>query len=189
MPSFFLKIYMEVDEISFAEHRINKAIRVSEVRLIDENGVSMGVLSTSEAKKLAEDRGLDLVEMSPNARPPVCKMMDYGKYKYEQTKKDKEAKKKQHVIVVKEVQIRPNIDKHDLKIKLDRSRAFLEKGFKVKFVIRFRGRELEYRREKGSAMFDVVIKELSDVGDLESSPSNEERTLVFYMAPRKEKTK
>ncbi len=194
MPSFFLsaalilgplKFFRRWLKISFTELRINKRIPPRDVRVIDVNGGSLGVFSRDEALKMADDRGVDLVEMSPNAKPPVCKLIDYGKYKYEQTKKDKAAKKKQHTIVVKEIQVRPNIDPHDFKIKLNHALEFLGKGYKVKFVIRFRGRELEYRKKRGDDMKGRIIDYVSEKGEMEGKPSEEMRTVTFVVAPYK----
>jgi len=171
--------------ISFAELKVNEQIRAFEMRVIEENGNSLGILKKDEALKLADSRDLDLVEISPNAKPPVCKLLDYGKFKYEQLKKDKQARKNQIIIVVKEVQFRPNIDKHDLGIKLNHAREFLEKGFKVRFAIKFRGRELEYKEIKSKVLIDETMKALSDIGEIESPPATEDRTIIFQMQPRK----
>ena len=177
----------EVIGISFTELRINRQIRAKEVRVIDSNGASLGVFPLDEAVKMADDRDTDLVEMSPNAKPPVCKLLDYGKYKYEQTKKDKVAKKKQHTVVTKEIQVRPNIDPHDLKIKLDHAAEFFDKSYKVKFVIRFRGRELEYKEKIGPEMIQKIVTYLSEKADVETEPQKEERVIIFVMAPKKKK--
>ena len=171
--------------ISAVELRINGKIRVREVRVIDETGKSLGVFATSEAVTMAEDKGLDLVEVSPAAKPQVCKFIDYGKYKYEMTKKEKEAKKKQHVIVVKEIQVRPNIDPHDLEIKLNHAIEFLDKGYKVKFVIRFRGRELEYKAQKGAEMTTKIMQKIADRAEIENEPDKQERSIIFYVVPKK----
>jgi translation initiation factor IF-3 len=177
-----------VECISFTELRINSQIRVSEVRVIDEQGNSLGVMTVNDAIKKAEERATDLVEISPGAKPPVCKLLDYGKYRYAQLKKDKEAKKNQHVVVVKEIQIRPNIDKHDLQIKLDHANEFLDKGFKVKFVIRFRGRELEYKEQRGSEMLDVIYKHTAGKGQLEADLLREEKSIILVLMPTKKPT-
>ncbi|HPI02951.1 MAG TPA: translation initiation factor IF-3 [Candidatus Goldiibacteriota bacterium] len=171
--------------ISFTELKVNEQIRAFEMRVIEENGNSLGILKKDEALKLADSRNLDLVEISPNAKPPVCKLLDYGKFKYEQLKKDKVARKNQIIIVVKEVQFRPNIDKHDLGIKLTHAHEFLEKGFKVRFAIKFRGRELEYKEVKSKFLIDETMKALSDIGELENPPATEDRTIIFQMQPRK----
>jgi translation initiation factor IF-3 len=157
---------------------------VEKVRLIDSGGVSLGILTVPEAMKVAEERGFDLVEISPNAVPPVCKLLDYGKYRYDQMKKDKSAKKKQHVVVTKELQVRPVIDKHDLGIKMKHALEFLDKGFKIKFAIKFKGRELEYK-QKGYALFEEINKTLAEKGELETGPISEDRSILFTINPRK----
>lgn len=124
--------------------RINRQIRAQQVRLIGPDGNQVGVVTLSEAFKLADEHGLDLVEISPNAQPPVCKVIDYGKFRYDQTKRDRESKKAQHQIKVKEVKLKPNIDEHDFQFKLRRARQFLEKGNKVKVTCMFRGREMAH---------------------------------------------
>ncbi len=144
-------------------------------------------MPVQEALKLADARGTDLIEMSPNANPPVCKLTDYGKYKYEQLKKDKVARKKQHVVVVKEIQVRPNIDPHDLDIKLKHGQEFLAKDYKVKFVIRFKGREMEYKDKQGPILVDKITKYLEPFGDVENGIYREERTIIFTVAPKKQK--
>lgn len=171
--------------ISFQELRTNLQIRAKEIRVIDDKGVSLGIMKVPDAVKVAEERGFDLVEISPNAAPPVCKLLDYGKYRYEQIKKDKENKKKQHVIVIKEIQVRPNIDPHDLGIKLRHAEEFFAKGYKVKFVLRFRGREMEYKAKRGPEMTDKIINALSVNAELESQVVNEDKTIIFMMQPRK----
>ena len=175
-----------MENISFTELRINQQIRAKEVRVVDESGASLGVFGVQEALKMADARGTDLIEMSPNANPPVCKLTDYGKFKYEQMKKDKVAKKKQHVVVVKEIQVRPNISPHDLGIKLNHSQEFLVKEFKVNFVIRFKGRELEYKEKHGSELIGKITNYLAPFGELENDIFREERSIIFVMAPKKQ---
>lgn len=174
-----------MESISFSELRINSQIRVSEIRVIDEQGNSLGVMTVNDAIKKAEEKGTDLVEISPSAKPPVCKLLDYGKYRYEQLKKDREAKKNQHVVVVKEIQVRPNIGKHDMQIKLNHANEFLDKGFKVKFVIRFRGRELEYKDIRGTELLDEIFKYTAGRGQLEGDPFKEDKLIIFVLVPTK----
>lgn len=164
------------------EPRVNDRIRISPIRLIDEDGEQLGIVATDEARRLATDRGLDLVEVAPNARPPVCRLMDYGKYKYEQARKAREAKKKQHVIHVKEVKLRPKIETHDIEFKLRHARRFLEDGDKVKFTLMFRGREVTHP-ELGVRLLNQVKDELTDVANVESDISHEGRTMTMMMAP------
>jgi len=157
-------------------------IRVPEVRLIDHEGEQRGVVATEEALALAQEHGLDLVEVSPHVRPPVCRIMDFGKYKYELSKKQKESKKKQHNVQVKEVKMRPKTEEHDYQFKKRHAEEFLEKHHKVKLTVMFRGRELDHR-ERGQAMLDRMVVDLEHVGTVERPPKFEGRTMVLYMAP------
>lgn len=166
------------------ELRVNKGIRISPVRLIDEDGEQVGILPTEEARQLAVERGLDLVEVSPNARPPVCRLMDYGKYKYEAARKAREAKKKQHNVQVKELKLRPKIEEHDLDFKLRHARRFLEEGDKVKFTMRFRGREITHP-ELGERVLNSVRDELADISSVEASVAREGRSMTMVLAPRR----
>ena len=140
------------------EYRVNERIRVPKVRLVDEKGQQVGVVQTSEALSMARDRGLDLMEVSPNSSPPVCKIADYGKFKYDKKKKEHQAKKKQTTIKVKEVQLRPNTDTHDLDYKFRNARSFLEGGDKVKFNMIFRGRQMAYTDQGFSIMRSTAKK-------------------------------
>lgn len=164
------------------EHRINERIRVPQVRLIDENGGQVGVVPTHQALQMAKDRGLDLMEVSPNASPPVCKICDYGKFKYEKKKKEHAAKKKQTVIKVKEVQLRPQTEEHDLEYKFRNIRTFLEEGDKAKITIMFRGREIAYV-ESGKKIMQRLMDELKDVGVVEAYPKLEGKKLIMVLAP------
>ncbi len=169
--------------------RANRAIRAKEVRLIGPDGNHVGIVGIREALAMAEDAGMDLVEISPNANPPVCKIMEFGKYKYQLSKKEKEAKKKQHVMHVKELKMRPSIVEHDYEIKMKHAREFLEKGNKVKFTIRFRGREIMHR-DKGKALVEKIIEDISDVGEVEGKPSfEEERNMHVVIIPLRKKKK
>jgi len=167
-------------------YRINRQIRAKEVRLIDENGKQIGIVPLEEALRIAEERGLDLVEIAPQANPPVCKILDYGKFIYEQKKKEKLAKKKQResAIEVKEIQLSPRIDEHDLQVKIKHMREFLEDGDKVKIRIRFRGRESSHP-ELGEKLVKRILEELSEVGQLESEPKKEGTFLMFSLLPKK----
>ena len=170
-------------EVSSDELRINDRIRISPIRLIDEEGEQLGIVATDEARSLATERGLDLVEVAPGARPPVCRLMDYGKYKYEQARKNREAKKKQHTIHVKEVKLRPKIEEHDIEFKLRHARRFLEEGHKVKFTLMFRGREVTHP-ELGARVLKRVLEELEDIAGVESNMRHEGRTMTMLLAPR-----
>ncbi|MEE9591360.1 MAG: translation initiation factor IF-3 [Thermodesulfobacteriota bacterium] len=162
--------------------RVNRAIRAQNVRVIDQEGKQLGVLGIQDAIKTAEEAGLDLVEISGGADPPVCKIMDYGKYKYQQSKKAHTAKKKQSVIVVKEMRMRPRTDEHDLQYKLRNIKKFLESGNKVRVFILFRGRELAHT-ELGRKMLDRVADELKDVSTVEQHPKREGRRMIMVFAP------
>lgn len=164
------------------EHRINERIRVPQVRLIDENGAQVGIVPTYEALSMARDRGLDLMEISPNAQPPVCKICDYGKFKYEKKKKEHEARKKQTVIKVKEVQLRPQTDDHDLDYKFKNIRQFLEDGDKAKVTVMFRGREITYS-EQGFKMMRQLQEMVKDVAVVEAPPKLEGKKLIMILAP------
>ncbi|MFN4319993.1 MAG: translation initiation factor IF-3 [Aquificaceae bacterium] len=168
------------------EYRVNRQIRAKEVRLIDENGKQIGIVPLQEALRIANEKGLDLVEIAPNANPPVCKLLDYGKFLYELKKKEKEAKKKQreHAIEVKDMMLSLRIDEHDLKVKLKHMREFLMDGDKVRVRIRFRGRE-HLHPELGDRLVNKIIEELSDVGQLESTVKKEGNFLVFSLLPKR----
>ena len=158
-------------------------IRVPEIRLIDENGDNHGVVTPAHAIAMAEEVGLDLVEISPNAVPPVCKIMDVGKFKYESQKKAAEAKKKQKVIEIKEVKFRPNIDTHDYDVKMKNVGRFLEDGDKVKVTLRFRGREMAHM-ELGRALLERIAGDIEAVAKVESMPKVEGRQMIMVVAPR-----
>lgn len=173
--------------MSQEELRVNERIRISPIRLIDDEGEQVGIVPTDEARRMARERGLDLVEVAPNARPPVCKLMDYGKHKYEQARKLREAKKKQHNIHVKEVKLRPRIETHDLEFKMRHARRFFEEGDKVKFTLMFRGREVTHP-ELGIRLLEQVKEELSDVADVETEIAREGRTMTMVMVPQRVET-
>jgi translation initiation factor IF-3 len=153
------------------------------VRLIDEDGSQLGITPVEEALRIAEDRGLDLVEVAPNARPPVCRIMDYGKYKYEESKKQKKAQKKQHIIQIKEIKLRPKTEEHDFQFKLRHARKFLEERNKVKFTLIFRGRELQHK-DRGQRLLEKVAGEVEDIGVIENGPKLEGRNMIMIVAPR-----
>ncbi|SFE68850.1 bacterial translation initiation factor 3 (bIF-3) [Alteribacillus iranensis] len=166
--------------------KVNDGIRAREVRLIDANGDQLGVKSRNEALDLAQKANLDLVLVAPNAKPPVCRIMDYGKYRYEQQKKDKEARKKQKVINVKEVRLSPNIEEHDFNTKLRNARKFLSKGDKVKAAIRFRGRMITHS-EIGRDVLERLAKECEDIAAVETKPKMEGRSMFLMLAPKADK--
>jgi translation initiation factor IF-3 len=152
--------------------------------VIDENGQKLGVMKTKEALDIAYEKGLDLVEVAPNSNPPVCRIMDYGKYKYQQQKKLHEAKKKQKVIEVKTIKLRPRTDDHDIQVKVKHIRKFLEKGNKVKVIVMFRGRE-QAHLELGEQQLKRIYESVSDVGTIEQKPKKEGRDMIMVLAPLK----
>jgi translation initiation factor IF-3 len=160
---------------------VNERIRVREVRIIDEDGNQLGVIPTPTALQMARDRSVDLVEVSPNSVPPVCRMLDYGKFKYEQTKKDSEAKKHQHLTELKEVRLRPKIGEHDFDTKLKRAQRFLDEGDKVKVTVQFRGREMAHPKI-GHDLLTKFAELLKDHAKVERAPMAEGRTMHLILA-------
>jgi translation initiation factor IF-3 len=163
--------------------RVNHQINVPQVRLVREDGSMVGVVATREAISMAADVGLDLVEVSPNATPPVCKILDLGKFKYEEQKRKNEARKKQKVIEVKEIKLRPGIDTHDYDVKMRSIHRFLEEGDKVKVTMRFRGREMAHQ-ELGVKVLDKVKADLDAVAKVESHPRMEGRQMIMVISPK-----
>src|SRR5580693_8610961 len=163
--------------------RVNHRIRVPEVRVIGADGGMLGVLQTHEALRMAQEQGLDLVEVNPKAEPPVCKILDFGKFKYDEKKKAKEAKKKQSVVEIKEIKLRPKTDDHDLQFKTRAAHRFLEAGHKVKFTVRFRGREITHP-EKAQEQLDWIVKQCEEIANIEVRPAMEQRTMTLLMAPK-----
>ena len=162
--------------------RVNFQIRVPEVRVVSSSGEQLGVMPTEKAIGLADEGGYDLVEVSPTARPPVCRIMDYGKYKYEKSKRAKESKKKQHVVHVKEIKLRPKTEEHDFQFKKKHAEEFLEKHNRVKFTVFFRGREFDHQ-ELGQRILARMRDELAHVGVVEKAPVFEGRLMTMYIAP------
>jgi translation initiation factor IF-3 len=163
--------------------RINHRIRVPEVRVVDADGSNLGVISTDEAIRRAREAGLDLVEVNPKAAPPVCKILDFGKYKYEEKKKQREAKRKQTVVEVKELKLRPKTDDHDLLVKLRAARKFVEAGNKVKLTCRFRGREITHP-EVAVQQFDFLLSKMEDLVNVEQRPTMEGRAMAAIVSPK-----
>ena len=164
--------------------RINRRIRVPQVRLIDDQGQQVGVVPTFQALEMAEERGLDLVEVAPNADPPVARLMDYGKFRYEQSRKERESRKNQHVIELKEVRIRPKIDDHDLSTKGQQAAKFIDAGDKVKLTVLFRGREMAHP-DIGRGLLDQLADQLRPHGVVEQPPRMEGRTMTMFLNPIK----
>jgi len=177
-----------VSAISRDSLRINDEIRVREVRVTGADGEQLGIMQTRDALRLAEDQHLDLVEVAPKARPPVCRIMDFGKYRYEQQKRDKEARKKQKVITIKEVKLRPNIEQHDFEVKLKSAQRFVEEGNKVKVTIMFRGRELSHP-ELGSEILNKMSAALGDTVTVERSAKLEGKNMTMILSPKAQKSK
>ena len=163
--------------------RVNHRIRVPEVRVIGADGGMLGVLQTHEALRMAQEQGLDLVEVNPKAEPPVCKILDFGKYKYEEKKKTAEAKRKQTVVEIKEIKLRPKTDDHDIAFKVKAARRFIEAGHKVKVTVRFRGREITHP-EKAQEQLTIVMQQTDDVANVETRAMMEARTMTVLLAPK-----
>lgn len=164
--------------------RANERIRASEIRLIGAEGENVGVVTPERGMEMAVDAGLDLVEISPNADPPVCKIMDFGKFKYETQKREAEARKKQKIIEIKEIKFRPNTDTHDYDVKMRSIRKFLEEGDKVKVTLRFRGREMAHQ-ELGRELLHRVADDLAEEAKVENMPKMEGRQMIMMIAPAK----
>ena len=179
---------MEVLVISTKELFINDDIRAKEVRMLDEEGEQLGIMSLEEAKAYAYERELDLVMIAPQATPPVCRSMDYGKYRYEQGKREKEAKKKQQTVEVKEVQLSCRIDVHDFETKANRANKFLSDGNKVRVCLRFKGREIAHQ-ELGREMLAKFAEACSELGSIDKKPTLEGRQLTMFIAPNKNHSK
>ena len=163
---------------------INEQIRDKEVRVIGENGEQLGIMSAREAMKLAEEAELDLVKIAPTAKPPVCKIVDYGKYRYEQIRKEKEAKKKQKTIEIKEIRLSPNIDTNDLNTKINAARKFIGKGDRVKITLRFRGREMAHMNNS-KHILDDFAEALSDIAVVDKAPKVEGRSMTMFLAEKR----
>ncbi len=163
--------------------RVNREIRVREVRVIGPEGEQLGILPTPDALKKAQDQGYDLVEVAPTSEPPVCRVMDYGKYKYEQSKKEHQSRRHQKSTQVKEIKLRPRTNKHDLDIKIRQIKSFLADGNKTKVTVTFRGREMA-NQQLGRAMMTSVIEQLAGCGNIEHTPRMEGRSLIMVVAPK-----
>jgi translation initiation factor IF-3 len=162
--------------------RVNDEIRIPQVQLVDDDGLNHGIVDIEDARQRAQDAGLDLVEISPNSQPPVVKILDYGKYKFQAQKKAAEARKKQKTVEVKEIKMRPSIDTHDYEVKMRAARRFLEEGDKVKMTLRFRGREMAHQ-ELGLRLLWRVRDELTDMAKVEADPRLEGRQMIMILAP------
>ena len=172
--------------IAIKEMQINEEIRDRELRVIDADGEAIGIMSAAEALKIAEEKNLDLVKIAPQAKPPVCKIMDYGKYRFEQTKREKEARKNQRIIEIKEIRLSLNIDKHDFETKVNHAKRFLESGNKVKVSIRFRGREMAHP-ENGLVTMSNFSEPCSEFSSVEKPAKLEGRSMQMFLAPKTKK--
>lgn len=165
---------------------INEQIRDREVRVVDDEGNQLGVMSAKDAQKIAREKNMDLVKIAPKATPPVCKIIDYGKFRYEQAKRDKEAKKKQNIINVKEVRLSPNIEQHDIDTKTKHAQKFINNGDKVKVTVRFRGREMAHT-DVGRGILLEFAKSLEEIAEIEKPPKMEGRSMVMFLTQKKVK--
>lgn len=168
------------------QHEINEEIRDREVRVIDANGEMLGVMPTKEAQKMADEKSLDLVKVSPNAKPPVCKILDYGKFRYEEMRRVKEAKKNQKAVVIKEIRMSVRVEEHDIMVKVKNCIKFLEQGNRVKVSIRFRGREMAYTDQGRGVLLDFAER-VTDYGTVDKPPKMEGRSMVMFLSPKKDK--
>ncbi|MCS1351570.1 translation initiation factor IF-3 [Mechercharimyces sp. CAU 1602] len=165
------------------DHQVNDSIRSREVRVVGEDGQQVGIIPTKEALRMAQEAELDLVAVAPQAKPPVCRIMDYGKYRYEQSKREKEAKKNQKIIQVKEIRFSPSIEEHDLQTKLRNVKKFLQNGDKVKLTIRFRGREITHQ-DLGRTIMKRIADDMKELGDVERHPKLEGRHMIMILGPK-----
>ena len=184
MLSTFLMFSYMMEGKPISELMINEQIRDKEVRVIGEDGQQLGIMSSKEAQALADEAGLDLIKIAPTAKPPVCKIADYGKFRYEQARREKEAKKKQKVIEVKEIRLSPNIDTNDLNTKSNNARKFLSKGDKVKVSLRFRGREMAHMNSS-KHILDDFAESLSDIAVIDKAPKVEGRSMTMYLTEKR----
>ena len=164
---------------------MNNSIRVKEVRVVDAEGNQLGIMATRDAMRLAEEKQLELVEIAPQAKPPVCRIMDYGKHKYEQSKREKEVRKKQRIISVKEVKLRPNIEEHDFEVKAKNAVRFLKDGDKVKVTIMFRGREIVHTN-LGQQLLIKMAEQVKELATVERHPKLEGKNMIMILAPKQE---
>ena len=174
---------MEVYSISSVTYQINEEITDKEIRLIDEEGTQLGIISSSEAFRIAVEKELDLVKIAPNSNPPVCKIMDYGKYRFEQAKRDKEARRNQHIVEVKEIRMSPSIGENDFNVKLNHGQKFLKDGDRLKVTIRFRGREMAHT-SIGEELLKKYADSCSEYGNVDKNPKLEGRHMSMFLTPR-----
>ena len=183
--SAFLYFVLEVLTIAKLDHQLNEDIRDKEIRVIGSDGTMLGIMSSAEALKLAEEQDYDLVKISPNAVPPVCKIMDYGKFRFEQMKKEKEAKKNQHVVEIKEIRMSPGIDTNDFNVKVKNASKFLKDGNRVKVTVRFRGREMAHTNI-GEQLLVNFGQDCAEIANVEKNPKLDGRHMSMFLSPKKQ---
>ena len=183
LPRFYIKTFRRCFNISTQEQQINEEIRDKEIRVISEEGEQLGIMSAAEALKIAESSNLDLVKISPQAKPPVCKVMDYGKFRFEKAKREREAKKNQKIVEIKEIRLSLNIDTHDFETKLNHARKFLAEGNKVKFSIRFRGREMAHTNI-GEQILREFAEKCGETANMDKEPKLEGRNMSMFLSPK-----
>jgi len=181
-PKIAKRRFIRREEEKGKSLRINERVRISPIRLIDQDNEQVGIVETDRAREMAREAGLDLVEVAPNVRPPVCRIMDYGKWKYQQRKKEQKAKSHAKQSELKEVRLRPGTDEHDMKIKMDRARDFLEEGHKVQFTMMFRGRQMAHKNI-GFRNFEEIADSLADIAKVEVAPRSMGRRMTMMVAP------
>ena len=182
----FFVVYLEVLTIAKLDHQLNEEIRDKEIRLIGADGAQLGIVSSAQANAMAEEQGMDLVKISPNAVPPVCKIMDYSKFCFDQKKREKEAKKNQRVVEVKEIRMSPSIDTNDLNTKIKSAQKFLQDGNRVKVSVRFRGREMAHTNLGEKLLMDFGAA-CSEIASMEKNPKMEGRFMAMFLAPKNSK--
>ena len=176
-------VFLEVFPIAKLEHQLNEEIRDKEIRVIGADGAQLGIMSSADAQRMAYEKDLDLVKIAPNAVPPVCKIMDYGKFRFEQLKKEKEAKKNQRVVEIKEVRMSPNIDTNDFNVKLKNAQKFLKEGNRVKVTVRFRGREMAHT-SIGEVLLKQFGEQCAEVATVEKNPKLDGRHMTMFLSPK-----
>ncbi len=184
MDSYAIHFFVIWEGKTISELFINEQIRDKEVRVIGEDGEQLGIMSSREALALAEEAGVDLVKIAPTAKPPVCRIVDYGKFRYEQTRKEKDAKKKQKTVEIKEIRLSPNIDTNDLNTKINAAKKFLSKGDRVKVTLRFRGREMAHMNTS-KHILDDFAESLADIAVVEKAPKVEGRSMTMFLTEKK----
>ena len=184
LPSAFLFVLLEVLTIAKLDHQLNEEIRDKEIRLIGADGAQLGIMSAAQANEMAEEQGLDLVKISPNAVPPVCKIMDYSKFCFDQKKREKEAKKNQKVVEIKEIRMSPSIDTNDFNTKVKNAQKFLKDGNRVKVSVRFRGREMAHTNIGEKLLMDFA-EACAEVASMEKNPKLEGRFMAMFLTPKK----